>query len=208
MSAIYEWATPGNLQPEPITEEIWRNLSEEFCRQVEVVNGQAIRCESPSRSHQAAARRLANILELAASEYTALHPGACLDVSNDFDITLWEVPATTIRRPDVALHNCAPADPRPLPASYIRVIIEVVSAGSDKTDRVEKMGEYASANIPFYWLVWLADDHVASIDVHVLDHSIGAYRLFRTLAPEDEVSLIEVPVRIKVPWNQLATLIR
>ena len=72
MSAIYEWATPGNLQPEPITEEIWRNLSEEFCRQVEVVNGQAIRCESPSRSHQAAARRLANILELAASEYTVL----------------------------------------------------------------------------------------------------------------------------------------
>jgi Uma2 family endonuclease len=208
MSAIYEWATPGNLQPEPITEEIWRNLSEEFCRQVEVVNGQAIRCESPSRSHQAAARRLANILELAASEYTALHPGACLDVSNDFDVTLWEVPATTIRRPDVALRNCAPADLRPLPASYIRVIIEVVSPGSDKTDRVEKMGEYASANIPFYWLVWLADDHVASIDVHVLDHSIGAYRLFRTLAPEDEVSLIEVPVRIKVPWNQLATLIR
>jgi len=33
MSGIYDWATPGNLQPEPITEEIWRNLPEEFCRQ-------------------------------------------------------------------------------------------------------------------------------------------------------------------------------
>jgi hypothetical protein len=53
------------------------------------------------------------------------------------------VPAATIRRPDLALHNCAPDDVRPLPASYIRVIIEVVSPGSDKTDRVEKMGEYA-----------------------------------------------------------------
>jgi Uma2 family endonuclease len=208
MSAIYDWATPGNLQPEPITEEIWRNLPEEFCRQVEIVNGQAVRCESPSRPHQAAARRLANMLESAASEYTALHPGACLDVSNDFDVTLWEVPTATIRRPDVALHNCAPGDLRPLPASYVRVIIEVVSPGSDKTDRVEKMGEYASANIPFYWLVWLAGDHVASIDVHVLDHAVGAYRLFRTFAPEDEVSVIEVPVRIKVVWNQLSTLIR
>jgi hypothetical protein len=43
------------------------------------------------------------------------------------------------------LHNCA-HDVRPLPASYIRVIVEVVSPGSDKTDRVEKMGEYASAH--------------------------------------------------------------
>jgi hypothetical protein len=32
-------------------------------------------------------------------------------------------------------------------------LVEVVSPGSDKTDRVGKMGEYASAGIPFYWLV-------------------------------------------------------
>ena len=41
MGAIHDWATPENLQPEPITVEIWRDLPEEFCRQVEVVNGQA-----------------------------------------------------------------------------------------------------------------------------------------------------------------------
>jgi Uma2 family endonuclease len=208
MSAIYDWATAGNLQPEPITEEIWRNLPEEFCRQVEVVNGQAVRCDAPTRPHQAAARRLANMLESAAGDYTELHPGTCLDVSNDFDVTLWEIPAATIRRPDIALHACAPADLRPLPASLIRVVIEVVSPGSDKTDRVEKMGEYASANIPFYWLVWLAGSHVASIDVYVLDHITGVYRLHRTLAPEDEISVLEVPVRIKIHWNQLSSLIR
>jgi hypothetical protein len=66
MSAIYDWATAGNLQPEPITVEIWRNLPEEFCRQVEVVNGQATRCDAPSRPHEAAARRIANLLEAAA----------------------------------------------------------------------------------------------------------------------------------------------
>lgn len=43
MGAIRDWATPDNLQPEPITVEIWRDLPEEFCRQVEVVNGQAVR---------------------------------------------------------------------------------------------------------------------------------------------------------------------
>jgi hypothetical protein len=57
-------------------------------------------------------------------------------------------------------------------------------------------------------LVWLGDNHVASIDVFVLDHSLGAYRLLRTLGPEEEVSTLEVPVRIKVPWNQLSSLTR
>jgi len=140
MGAIHDWATPENLQPEPITVEIWRELPEEFCRQVEVVNGQAVRCEALRRTHQAAARRLATVFDSAVADYVALHPGSCLDVSNDFDVILWEVPAATIRRPDLALHNCAPDVVRPLPASYIRVIVEVVSPGSDKTDRVEKMG--------------------------------------------------------------------
>jgi hypothetical protein len=43
-------------------------------------------------------------------------------------------------------------------------------------------------------------------DIHVLDHTVGAYRHFRALTPGDEVSVIEVPVRIKVAWNQLSTL--
>jgi len=208
MGAIRDWATPENLQPEPITVEIWRDLPEEFCRQVEVVSGQAVRCEAPRRTHQAAARRLAAVIESAAADYVALHPGSCLDVSNDFDVILWEVPTATIRRPDLALHNYAPDEVRPPPAAHIRVIIEVVSPGSDKTDRVEKMGEYAAAGIPFYWLVWIAGNQVASIDVFVIDHAIEAYRLLRTLAPEDEVSVLEVPVRIKVPWSQLSALVR
>jgi hypothetical protein len=95
MSAIYDWATPGNLQPEPITEDIRRNLPEEFCRQVEVVNGQAARCDSPSRSHQTAVRRLADMLESSADEYRSLHADSCLDVSSDFDVTLWELPAAS-----------------------------------------------------------------------------------------------------------------
>jgi hypothetical protein len=108
MGAIHDWATPENLQPEPITVDIWRELPEEFCRQVEVVNGQAVRCEAPRRTHQAAARRLAAVLDSAAADYVELHPGSCLDVSNDFDVILWEVPAATIRR--LTLH-CTTARP-------------------------------------------------------------------------------------------------
>ena len=118
------------------------------------------------------------------------------------------MPAATIRSPDAALFDCAPNDLRPLPASYLKVVVEVVSPGSRKADKLDKTAEYADAGIPFYWLVWLSDDHVLSIDTHVLDHTLGNYRLFRTLTPEQEVSTVEVPVRIQIGWNRLARLIR
>jgi hypothetical protein len=64
------------------------------------------------------------------------------------------------------------------------------------------------AGIPFYWLVWLSDDHVLSINIHVLDHTLGYYRLFRTLTPEQETSIVDVPIRIQINWNRLTHLIR
>jgi Uma2 family endonuclease len=206
--SIYDWAVAANLQPEPISVEVWRNLPEEFCKQVEVVNGQAVRCEKPTRAHQAAASRITAMLDAAAEAYMEHNPGSCLDTSTDFDILLWEVPATTIRSPDAALFDCVPNDVRPLPAFHLKVVVEVVSPGSRKADKLDKMAEYADAGIPFYWLVWLSDNHVLSIDIHVLDHTLGYYRLFRTLAPEEEVSTVEVPVRIQVNWNRLANLVR
>jgi Uma2 family endonuclease len=206
--SIFDWAVTENLQPEPITVDVWRRLPEEFCRQVELVNGQVARCEQPSRVHQAAAVRVAAMLDAAAEGYMERNPGTCLDTSSDFDVLLWEVPAATIRSPDAALFNRAPDDVRPLPASLVKVIVEVVSPSSRKADKLDKMAEYADAGIPFYWLVWLSGDHVLSIDIHVLDHALGCYRLYRTLTPEQETSLVEVPVRIEVNWARLTHLIR
>ena len=88
------------------------------------------------------------------------------------------------------------------------VVAEVASPGSRKADKLDKMAENADAGIPFYWLAWLSGNHVQSIDIHVLDHTLGYYRLFRTLTPEEEVSTIEVPVRIQVTWNRLTNLVR
>ena len=90
----------------------------------------------------------------------------------------------------------------------MKVVVEVVSPGSRKADKLDKMAEYADAGIPFYWLVWLSDDHVLSIDVHVLDHTLGYYRLFRILTPEHEISTVEVPVRVRVDWRRLTRLVR
>ncbi|GAB3277382.1 hypothetical protein GCM10027589_03180 [Actinocorallia lasiicapitis] len=205
MSAIFEWATPENLQPEPITEEIWRELPEDFCRLVEVVNGQAIRCDSPTREHQSAVARLTEMLDANIDRYVSADRHGCVDVSMDFDVRLWRVPFLTIRRPDVALFSCS--DERPLPAQLVKVVIEVVS-GNGKAETADKMGEYALAGIPWYWLVWLSGNEVASVDVHVLDHTVGQYRKYRTFYPEEETLVMDAPFPIRLEWSRLARLTR
>ena len=77
-------------------------------RQVELVNGQVVRCEKPTRAHQSAAARITAMLDAAAEAHMERNPGTYLDTSSDFDVLLWEVPAATIRSPDAALFDCAP----------------------------------------------------------------------------------------------------
>jgi hypothetical protein len=113
-------------------------LPEEFCSQVELVNGQVVRCEHPSWAHQAAASRIAAMLDAAAEAHMERNPGTCLDTGSNFDVLLWEVPAATIRSPDAALFDCAPNDVRPLPASLLKVVVEVVSPGSRKAAACRK----------------------------------------------------------------------
>ncbi|WP_216894060.1 Uma2 family endonuclease [Nocardia alni] len=206
MSAIFDWATADNLQPEPITVEIWRRLPEEFSRRVEVVNGNAVRCEPATRAHQKAARQITNMIEEAARDYMRANPEDCLDTDAGLEVVLWEVPRATIRRPDAALFECAPNEARPLPARHIKVIIEVISYDNAKSDRIEKMAEYAAAGIPWYWIVTLEDNSVHGIEVHVLDHQTRAYKFVRELRP-DLGAAVDVPIRIRIDWDRLTDLV-
>ncbi|MFD4440969.1 Uma2 family endonuclease [Nocardia sp. NPDC058519] len=206
MSAIFDWATSDNLQPEPVTLEIWRKLPEDYCRQVEVVNGDIVRAEPPNRAHQKAARRLADLVEAAALGHVNQY-GGCLDVDTDFDVVLWEFPRATIRRPDVALFDCAPNDLRPLPASLVKIAIEVVSPGTEMVDIADKKTEYALAGIPWYWLVWVADNSVSMIKIFVLDHVLGQYIPHLELQPSGGESVIDAPVRCQIDWKRLSDLV-
>ncbi|QOW30948.1 Uma2 family endonuclease [Nocardia seriolae] len=75
-----------------------------------------------------------------------------------------------------------------------------------KTDRLEKMSEYAAAGIPWYWLVSVSDTEVTSIETYGLDHSVGHYRLARTLKPGTGFA-VDLPVRIQIDWEQLTDLV-
>lgn len=96
----------------------------------------------------------------------------------------WEISTPTgVRKPDVLV---VPRDvarsvivdevPKILPGLDVLLVVEVVSpgSGSERTDRVRKVGEYAALGIPEYWIV----EHRPGIRVSrlLLDAGAGTYR--------------------------------
>jgi Uma2 family endonuclease len=93
-----------------------------------------------------------------------------LDVDIDLELVPRHLPGWS-RRPDLVVVTQAAVDrvrreggiPR---ASEVVVVVEVVSPGSRRMDRVIKRGEYADAGIPHYWIVDI-DDPVSLLDCHL-----------------------------------------
>lgn len=113
---------------------------------------------SPSPWHDHGAERLKEILKAAAE-----HAGADVYVAggpNDVS-----TPAG-IRKPDVFVvpkdvaRSAIGRQVRTYYASDLLLVAEVVSprSGSERIDRVQKVGEYAKAGIPLYWIVELDPD--------------------------------------------------
>ena len=66
------------------------------------------------------------------------------------------------RRPDLVVVDRAArervkAERGMLRASEVRIVVEIVSSSTRRTDYVIKRGEYAEAGIPHYWIVDVAD---------------------------------------------------
>lgn len=88
----------------------------------------------------------------------------------DVDVDLELVPPGDpgfSRRPDlVVVPREAAKSGRLLKASEVLVVIELVSPGSKRMDRVIKRGEYADAGIPHYWIVDL-DPPISLVACHL-----------------------------------------
>jgi Uma2 family endonuclease len=103
--------------------------------------------------HNWTGRRLARIIEAAAVG----RPVVVLDGGE------WEVSTPAgVRKPDVfvvpsevARASIVDASPRLIPGTEILLVVEVISpgSGSERTDRVRKVREYAALGIPQYWMV-------------------------------------------------------
>ncbi|MEV7509609.1 Uma2 family endonuclease [Streptomyces sp. NPDC089922] len=150
-----------------ITAEQYESWSEEQCAGIEIVDGMVVVSPSASKRHNRLARLLANALDAAA--------GADWNADTDFDVRLQDVPLTN-RRPDVIVYRAETIDTTPTRPEHVLLVVEVVSPGSETTDRIVKVDQYAKAGIPFYWRVEQAATGVPIVYTYVLDPATKAYR--------------------------------
>ncbi len=125
------------------------------------------------------ARVLANALDEAA--------GPDWNADTDFDVRLRDVPLNN-RRPDVVVYRANTIDITPTRPEHVLLVAEVVSPGSETTDRIVKVEQYARAGIAFYWRIEQAAPGVPLIYTYILDPATGSYRTGEMFTGVIEVS--------------------
>jgi len=124
----------------------WDALPEHTGRRCELVEGVLHVAPRPSARHQRLVHLVVSALD------AALPPGWCAVAEVEVLVEGGRTP--TIRTPDVAVVRTVTADERPRqhPADVLAVV-EVLSPGTHRTDRVAKTAEYAEAGIEHYGLL-------------------------------------------------------
>ncbi|MFJ9545979.1 Uma2 family endonuclease [Streptomyces erythrochromogenes] len=176
---------------EQITAEQYDSWSDEQCAGIEIVDGMVVVSPSASKRHNRLARILANALEAAA--------GPDWNADTDFDVRLQDVPLTN-RRPDVVVYRADTIDITPTRPEHVLLVVEVVSPGSETTDRIVKVDQYAKSGIPFYWRIEQAATGVPLMYTYVLDLATRTYRdgdVFTSLVK------VSAPFPLEVDLGQL-----
>ncbi|WP_153536568.1 Uma2 family endonuclease [Actinomadura macrotermitis] len=125
----------------------------------------------------------------------------------------WEITTPTgIRKPDVLVipREVARAviideSPKVIPGGEVLLAAEVVSPGSssERTDRLRKVGEYATLGIPQYWIV----EHQPEPRVQILVLEGGGYSARPVVAAGTELrAVIEADKPFEVSFSPAALL--
>jgi Uma2 family endonuclease len=152
---------------EQITAEEYEAWSEEQCAGIEIVDGMVVVSPRASKRHNRLARMVANALDGAA--------GPEWNADTGFDVRLRGVPLTNCR-PDVVVYRADTIDITPTRPEHVLLVVEVVSPGSETTDRIVKVDQYAKAGIGFYWRIEQAVTGVPLVYTYVLDPATKSYR--------------------------------
>jgi len=150
-----------------ITAAEYESWSEEQCAGIEIVDGMVVVSPRASKGHNRLARILANALDAAA--------GPDWNADTDFDVRLQDVPLTN-RRPDVVVYRADTIDITPTRPEHVLLVAEIVSPGSETTDRVVKLDQYARSGIAFYWRVELTPAGIPMVYSYLLDSASRRYR--------------------------------
>jgi len=158
---------PPAWMHQQVTAEQYESWSEEQCAGIEIVDGMILVSPSASKRHNRLARLLANALDVAA--------GPDWNADTDFDVRLQDVPLNN-RRPDVTVYRAETIDVSPTRPEHVLLVVEVVSPGSETTDRLVKADQYARAGIQFYWRVEQVATGAPLVYTYILDPATGRYR--------------------------------
>ena len=150
-----------------VTAEQYAAWTDEQCADIEIMDGMVVVGPSASKRHNRLARLLANALDVAA--------GPDWNADTDVDVRLQTVPLNN-RRPDVTVYRAETTDVSPTRPEHVLLVVEVVSPGSETTDRIVKAAQYARAGIPFYWRVEQAATGAPLVYTYVVDPATGRYR--------------------------------
>lgn len=159
--SVVQW--PHHL----LTLDDWAGLPETPEHRVEVVEGVLVVSPRPLLVHQWAVTRLGFLL------HDQLPEG--LSAWSEAEMIVGQTPLT-VRVPDVVVARTEIMDSSParVPADAAQLVIEVLSEGTGRTDRVTKFSEYAEVGIEHYWIVDL-DAPASMITYRLVD---GEYENF------------------------------
>jgi Uma2 family endonuclease len=150
-----------------VTAEQYDSWSEDQCAGIEIMDGMIVVSPSTSKRHNRIARVLTNALDTAAGDEW--------NADTDFDLRLHDVPLLN-RRPDIVVYRADTIDIAPTRPEHVLMVGEVVSPGSETTDRKIKFDQYAKGGIQFYWRVEQAMTGLPLIYTYVLDMAGDTYR--------------------------------
>jgi Uma2 family endonuclease len=194
-----------------MTLDMYKAFPEDASKQIEVVDGWMVRCESAGPSHQAIQLNFLVALRDAAKAKDVAKK-TCHRVLGDMDVLMADTPKLHFRRPDVVVYRCIDADRgkwgRKPYASDCVIALEIVSADSVTTDIRDKRAEYAAAGIPHYWIVRMTDNDGPAISVErFLLAGEGDYiREGIAIRGRDFHAVDTIsPFRLKLTWEQLDT---
>ena len=152
----------AELPRDLVTLEEWDALELDEARRWELVEGGIVMTPRPRPLHQVVSRNLSQLIR------ENLPPP--LVVLQEVEITVEARFPPTVRDPDLIVVNRSVVDRNPVRVdpSDVVLVIEIVSPGSRRTDRVMKAYEYAKAGIGHYWIVDLDADGDERFLAHVL----------------------------------------
>lgn len=164
MTALPEDMKNSAGEPHLFTVAEYAELGEPESGYTELQEGRILMSPSPSPRHMVASGELF-------VQFRAQLPAelvAIQDVDVDLELVPYGDPGFS-RRPDlVIVPRVAMESGRMLKASEVVVVLEIVSPGSKRLDRVVKRGEYEDAGIPHYWIVDL-NHPISLVACHLAD---------------------------------------